>query len=397
MSVIKKLKYKDTGGVLQEYDIGAEASNVTQDSAHRFATDTEKSAWNGKAEANHTHKIQQTATIVIGTSTAGYTTNDVDYLCDGTDDQVEINSAITALPANGGKIVLLDGAYSISASIDVNKSNVAIEGTGMGSTAINTTVALDAITVSGTKCSLSRFSLAGTVSNSGSGINLSGTYCLVDSVEVSQFYNGINAYSATSENEGNHTIAKIYAHDCYRPIYIKTNSCVVRSCRCLNGTVGIWADGNFNQFADNIVKNMSNNGIGFYKADNSAINNYISDITSAGIYLFNSARHNLSKNRIVNCNYAIALYYASYSNIDGNICYNNETGLSPSYSHHNNVSHNTFMRGTGQTSDYTETQYTIRAGASVNNTMFIDNIITGKNYVDDDGDTSNIWQNNITV
>ena len=69
------------------------------------------------------------ARFVIGNTSAGYTVDQCDYLCDGTDDQVEINAAIAALPATGGKIVLLDGAYNITANITVNKVNVELCGT----------------------------------------------------------------------------------------------------------------------------------------------------------------------------------------------------------------------------------------------------------------------------
>ena len=68
--------------------------------------------------------------FVIGTSTAGWTLKDCDYLCDGTADQVQINAAITALPATGGEIVILDGTYNITAKIDVTKDNVSIRGNG---------------------------------------------------------------------------------------------------------------------------------------------------------------------------------------------------------------------------------------------------------------------------
>ena len=73
---------------------------------------------------------KRTSRFVIGISTAGWTASDCDYLCDGTADQVEINAAITALPANGGEIVILDGTYNITAKINVNKSNVSIRGNG---------------------------------------------------------------------------------------------------------------------------------------------------------------------------------------------------------------------------------------------------------------------------
>ena len=73
---------------------------------------------------------KRTARFTVGTSTAGWTSADCDYLCDGTADQTEINAAITALPATGGEIVILDGTYNITAKIDVTKDNVSIRGNG---------------------------------------------------------------------------------------------------------------------------------------------------------------------------------------------------------------------------------------------------------------------------
>ena len=73
---------------------------------------------------------KRTARFVVGTSTAGWTAADVDYLCDGVDDQVEINAAIQTLPEGGGEIVILDGTYNITAKIDVNKDNVSVRGNG---------------------------------------------------------------------------------------------------------------------------------------------------------------------------------------------------------------------------------------------------------------------------
>ena len=74
---------------------------------------------------------KRNATKVIGSSAAGYKSSEVDYLCDGTDDQAEIASAIAALPSGGGKIVFLEGTYNISSEITINK-NVVFEGMGNG-------------------------------------------------------------------------------------------------------------------------------------------------------------------------------------------------------------------------------------------------------------------------
>ena len=79
------------------------------------------------AEAIHTGRA---ARFVIGTSTAGWTADECDYLCDGTGDQTEINAAIAALPSWGGEVLLLDGTYNISSSITISKANVVLRGSG---------------------------------------------------------------------------------------------------------------------------------------------------------------------------------------------------------------------------------------------------------------------------
>lgn len=64
------------------------------------------------------------ATVVVGTSTAGWTAADCDFLCDGTDDQVEINAAIASLkeifPSQKvGEVLLLDGIYNLTDSLSL--------------------------------------------------------------------------------------------------------------------------------------------------------------------------------------------------------------------------------------------------------------------------------------
>jgi len=58
-----------------------------------------------------------------------------DYQCDGTADEVEIQSAVNALRTDkGGKILLLEGTYNIAAAISItgNDDNITIQGTGKG-------------------------------------------------------------------------------------------------------------------------------------------------------------------------------------------------------------------------------------------------------------------------
>lgn len=58
--------------------------------------------------------------------------NHADYVCDGTDDHVEIQKAIDALPNTGGKIYLLPGVYTINKTIEIpdTKKGVSIIGSG---------------------------------------------------------------------------------------------------------------------------------------------------------------------------------------------------------------------------------------------------------------------------
>lgn len=73
---------------------------------------------------------KRTARLTVGTSTAGWTKDNCDYLCDGTADDVEINAAIAALPATGGEVVLLDGSYNLAGSIDITTGHTTLRGNG---------------------------------------------------------------------------------------------------------------------------------------------------------------------------------------------------------------------------------------------------------------------------
>jgi len=74
-----------------------------------------------------------TATLIVAASDS-QNSEKADYVANGTDDDVTIESAITALPAGGGVVALLDGTYSIGDAagdgIDITKSNVTLIGTG---------------------------------------------------------------------------------------------------------------------------------------------------------------------------------------------------------------------------------------------------------------------------
>lgn len=67
------------------------------------------------------------ARFVVGTSANGWTAADCDYLCDGTDDQAEIQQAVDDLGFDGGEVILLPGTYSLGGAVSV-QHNVWLHG-----------------------------------------------------------------------------------------------------------------------------------------------------------------------------------------------------------------------------------------------------------------------------
>lgn len=78
-------------------------------------------------------KSIKTVNLVVAQQSLGVR---ADYYLDGVEDEDEINAAIAALPAAGGKISLVATTVTIDGAIIINKSNVEIEGLGIGATTI---------------------------------------------------------------------------------------------------------------------------------------------------------------------------------------------------------------------------------------------------------------------
>lgn len=81
------------------------------------------------------------ATVVVAASNSR-DTNRADFVCDGVDDEVEIQAAVDALGTNGGSVVLLDGDFYFGSaedgttpvSVESEDMHVAIKGQGPGQT-----------------------------------------------------------------------------------------------------------------------------------------------------------------------------------------------------------------------------------------------------------------------
>lgn len=82
---------------------------------------------------------KRTCRVTVGTSTAGWTQADCDYLCDGTDDQEELSAAVAAVQAaGGGEIAILGGEYNLSEKWTVSMTAPALSFSGEpGSTVLS--------------------------------------------------------------------------------------------------------------------------------------------------------------------------------------------------------------------------------------------------------------------
>lgn len=80
----------------------------------------------------------RTASLVVAASDASQWEKDqADYLCDGTADDVEIQEAVDALPAGGGKVLLSSGIFTLAAEISRAIANVSILGSGSATRLVN--------------------------------------------------------------------------------------------------------------------------------------------------------------------------------------------------------------------------------------------------------------------
>lgn len=280
-------------------------------------TAAEKSAFDGA-------KHSKTARFVIGTS-AGWTANDCDYLCDGTDDQAEINAAIQSLPASGGEIVILDGEYNITAPITVNKSNVSIKGNGR-STKLNRN--WDSSTEEGV---IDARSADG---------------CIIEGLCIDG-----NNYGGFDSNK-NHCI------------YVwGSNQSIIRHNICTQcSDTGINVESCYQcTIADNIVSFNDDTGIEVgYGSNNVIANNIILSGGDIGLYIHGCSDVVVTGNIISNAESCMSLYECNRGNISNNVCKNyDEEGLRLNSCVRCVIANNVCFLGNGTPADYTASQHTI--------------------------------------
>lgn len=78
----------------------------------------------------YSHTDRCATVIVAASNSSNQSKYGADYVCTGSDDYKIIQQAIDSLSADGGKVLLLEGTYSISNTINITQANTTIEGMG---------------------------------------------------------------------------------------------------------------------------------------------------------------------------------------------------------------------------------------------------------------------------
>ena len=298
MATITTIDNGDSGAVVRGAindnftDVNAELeADTTAIGTLASLTTTEKTNLVGAVnEVNAKNKRSER--IIVGTTTSSWSANNCDFLCDGTADDVQINAAIGAC-SSGGEIVILDGTYSITAPIVVNK-NLKIRG-------------------SGTSTILTRAYVSGASSGM---IYASAPSCYKLEITGLSFYGVGNTYTSTVNNA-------IYAYDI-------TSLSVYNNYFYYNAGYGIYyyTPSNEESSVFNIDNNVFNSGYFDIFIDNAQrgiiSNNIISDTTRA-ISFNNTTNLTITSNVIKTCEYGIITSTTTYATIINNVINNSST------------------------------------------------------------------------
>ena len=333
--------------------------------------------------------------FVVGTSTAGWTADDCDYLCDGTADDVEINAAIQALPGTGGEIVILDGTYNITATIAMNKDNVTLSGNGSAtvlkrmwdSRSIEGVITINSANGG---CCIRGFCIDGNKdeypSDKNSGIyDIKGDNCSI----LYNISKNNSKYGICVSAQDYNVLKGNICFDNLTGIWISGDSSVTGNQCFKNGEKGIQIGGSVSATGNCCTYNAT--GI-FITSDNCvASSNVCCNNSNIGIELSSGGGDTISDNTCNNND--IGIYVGGRDNVvTGNSCADNNCGIRINISVGGAISGNSCMRGTGTSSDYSSSQYTIQTEKSSKNLIVVGNNIMGKNYVD--SGTNNTFANN---
>jgi parallel beta-helix repeat protein len=235
-----------------------------------------------------------------------------DYVCDGTDDQAEINAAITALGATGGTVLLLEGTYSITGRINL-ASNVTLMGQGAGTVLrIPNGFNADLNVIYGyqiSRAKVTRLRVDGNRANQTAGY--------MDGVLLDHCTN-CEVVGCRFENLRHYGVHLVVSAQCV----IASNICVNNGSAIQLETAGC----DYNVISGNVCLggDLANNWYGIVleaSSHNTVVGNVCKDLGCYGIYLAGASEGNVVVGNFCwNAWRGIYCDGGTYSNISGNVC-----------------------------------------------------------------------------
>ena len=289
----------------------------------RAKENTTAQAWaqNTRIELLVTAKLfddfQTRTEIAVSTDGSG------DYNCDGTDDQTEINEAISTLPVGGGIVRLKKGTYNLTGVVEILKSNVVLEGEGSATIikAANASNLGDVV----------RIGNGGTTSYT----NIAVRNLMIDGNQANQTSGNSSPLVLWGTSSFKHsriiiencwlTGARL---DCLKVIAIEDS--IIRNCIIYSNTgaaIGLFTTSQYNAITGNV---LASNSYGIYDSAcnyNAMTGNVIRN-NSYGIYVSNGWREVITGNMFfTSTNYGVYLIGAQRVAVTGNQFYGDSWGI----------------------------------------------------------------------
>ena len=366
---------------------GDETVTPVVDNLTSTSTTSALSANQGRklAEQIGTVSGKKTVRFVIGTSTAGWTAADCDYLCDGSNDATQIIAALNALPVTGGEVVILDGTYNITESIYIPYDNVVLRGNGNAtilkrmydSEEMEEEPYVEGLIMLNGKsgCKITDLQIDGnnnfytsysnygillysssnntvtgnTCNNNSGGISLGGSN---DNTVTGNTCNNNNGFGILLYSSSNNTVTGNTCHNNNGfGIYLasSSNNTVTGNTCHNNDSFGIYLASSSNNVITGNTCNNNRNGIDLYNlSDNTIAGNTCHNNEYNGIYLDSSNSNTITGNTCNNNYEGISLYFSNDSTITGNTCHNNEySGIYLDNSNDNTITGSTCNNNSG--------------------------------------------------
>ncbi len=290
------------------------------------------------------HSIRE-ATLTVSASDSRE--NYADYRCDGTNDNVEIQAALDALPATGGEVRLLDGTYNIEVSL-VLDSYQTLRGQGRNTILTTTTADVDIITATGGSGSEKVGILIADLcvdGNDGGAVNDIGIlWTYVDYSKIRDIWsldNGEHGIQLISSDFNELIGNTIQGNDRGIFLYDSSSNNIVSGNTCQGNYGGIKNDAasNENLISVNICQGSTADGIFVHSSYSAIISDNVCQLNGiAGIQLSDAHDHLVSNNICLensqttdNTISNIVLFASNYNLLIGNMCRQGALANQPIY------------------------------------------------------------------